>query len=67
MYWICKFFYAFYLQPAEICENSGEMVMSNLNFDSDNMYFNLWMMAFYIVCVYTIGYIGLVIRVQLAR
>uniref|UniRef100_A0A914ZTZ6 ABC transporter domain-containing protein n=1 Tax=Parascaris univalens TaxID=6257 RepID=A0A914ZTZ6_PARUN len=54
-------------KPAEICENSGEMVMSNLNFDSNNMYFNLWMMAFYIVCVYTIGYIGLVIRVQLAR
>ncbi|KHN87215.1 ABC transporter ATP-binding protein/permease wht-3 [Toxocara canis] len=54
-------------KPATICESSGEVVMSNLNFDLSNLYFNMWMMAFYIICVYTIGYVGLVITVQLAR
>ncbi|VDM41679.1 unnamed protein product [Toxocara canis] len=48
-------------KPATICESSGEVVMSNLNFDLSNLYFNMWMMAFYIICVYTIGYVGLVI------
>uniref|UniRef100_A0A0R3RI40 ABC transporter domain-containing protein n=1 Tax=Elaeophora elaphi TaxID=1147741 RepID=A0A0R3RI40_9BILA len=50
-----------------ICENSGKSVIDNLNFEISNMHMNMGVMLFYILCVFIIGYIGLVLRVQLAR
>uniref|UniRef100_A0A1I8EH54 ABC transporter domain-containing protein n=1 Tax=Wuchereria bancrofti TaxID=6293 RepID=A0A1I8EH54_WUCBA len=52
---------------AAICENSGKSVISNLNFEANNMHMNMGIMIFYTLCVFLIGYIGLVLRVQLAR
>ncbi|CAD5210454.1 unnamed protein product [Bursaphelenchus okinawaensis] len=49
------------------CEKDGMAVIDNLYFDVQNMWFNEICMALYIVGVYLIGYIGLTIRVILAR
>ncbi|VBB34473.1 unnamed protein product, partial [Acanthocheilonema viteae] len=54
-------------QPAAICEDSGKSVINNLNFDINNIHINMGVMLFYVLCVFIIGYIGLVLRVQLAR
>ncbi|VIO91888.1 Uncharacterized protein BM_BM6595 [Brugia malayi] len=50
-----------------ICENNGKSVINNLNFEANNMHMNMGIMIFYTLCVFIIGYIGLVLRVQLAR
>ncbi|VDO23247.1 unnamed protein product [Brugia timori] len=52
---------------AAICENNGKSVINNLNFEANNMHMNMGIMIFYTLCVFIIGYIGLVLRVQLAR
>lgn len=49
------------------CENSGEQVIHNLNFDPRNLYFNHLCMLFYVLGVYLIGYVGLTVRVIRAR
>ncbi|MCP9258270.1 ABC transporter ATP-binding protein/permease wht-3 [Dirofilaria immitis] len=54
-------------EPASMCEDSGKSVINNLNFETNNMYMNMGAMVFYILCVFIIGYTGLVLRVQLAR
>ncbi|VDK88070.1 unnamed protein product [Onchocerca ochengi] len=54
-------------KPTTICENSGKSVINNLNFEMSNMHMNMGVMVFYILCVFIIGYVGLVLRVQLAR
>ncbi|VDN04346.1 unnamed protein product [Thelazia callipaeda] len=52
---------------AAYCEGNGETVIRNLNFNENNMYMNLGSMLFYILSVFIVGYIGLVLRVQLER
>ncbi|CAG9531786.1 unnamed protein product [Cercopithifilaria johnstoni] len=54
-------------QHAAICEDSGKSVINNLSFEESNMYMNMAVMLIYILCVFIIGYSGLVLRVQLAR
>ncbi|MFH4979738.1 hypothetical protein AB6A40_006447 [Gnathostoma spinigerum] len=54
-------------EVAQVCEESGEKIIYNLNFDVANKHFNQFAMLFYVMCVYMIGYVGTVIRVQLAR
>ncbi|KAI6228205.1 ABC transporter domain-containing protein [Aphelenchoides besseyi] len=50
-----------------ICEDSGDDVIRNLNFEKHNLYFNEICMFFYIIGAYIIGYVGLVVRVLWAR
>lgn len=54
-------------QTVAYSESSGSQIIKNLNFDIENMYFNMVCMSFYIIGVYLIGYIGLTIRVLLNR
>uniref|UniRef100_A0A1I7YP24 ABC transporter domain-containing protein n=1 Tax=Steinernema glaseri TaxID=37863 RepID=A0A1I7YP24_9BILA len=49
------------------CEGSGEEVISNLEFNSINLTFNMVIMFLYVIAANLIGYVGLVRRVMLAR
>uniref|UniRef100_A0A183E9U2 ABC2_membrane domain-containing protein n=1 Tax=Gongylonema pulchrum TaxID=637853 RepID=A0A183E9U2_9BILA len=59
-------YFSWYI-PASSCESSGEAVIGNLYFEDRNQYFNMGAMLFYVICVFLIGYIGLVVRVLLSR
>ncbi|CAJ0929154.1 unnamed protein product, partial [Mesorhabditis belari] len=49
------------------CLKTGTEVVESLNFHEKNWYFNLGIMPIYVLVVYSIGYIGLLFRVQRAR
>ncbi|KAK0424360.1 hypothetical protein QR680_008634 [Steinernema hermaphroditum] len=49
------------------CEGSGDEIISNLEFDSINLTFNMVVMFIYVLATNFIGYIGLVRRVMHAR
>ncbi|CAJ0579821.1 unnamed protein product, partial [Mesorhabditis spiculigera] len=49
------------------CLHNGDEVIRSLNFSKDNLLFNLAVMPLGVVVIYTMGYIGLVVRVRKAR